>query len=167
MEQLGHQQDPYRHGLSGPPMSICPWRKHFLLEPLIKELHLLKTLWVKGCFLNVVTIVAMMWQQHVRDNCDSDRWMRFSHCSDHNEISLFPVLKLVKLVPPFKGQQTLLPRIVHLRALSICQNWPAGPWPDQSVWKWYRLFPSGFAKKNSSPSCILFRIWLIWLDSFD
>ena len=51
------------------------------------------------------------------------------------------------------------------RALSICQNWPAGPLSDQSVWKWNRLFPRVFAEKLS-PSCILFKIWLIWLDSF-
>ena len=69
---------------------------------------------MKGCFLNVVTIVAMIWQQHLRDNCDSDRWMRFSHCSDHNEISLFPVLKLVKLVPPFKGHKHCYPELFTL-----------------------------------------------------
>ena len=50
-------------------------------------------------------------------------------------------------------------------ALSICQNWPAGPLSDQSVWKWNRLFPRVFAAKLS-PSCILFKIWLLWLDSF-
>ena len=27
-------------------------------------------------------------------------------------------------------------------AQSICQNWPAGPLPDQSVWKWNGLFKS-------------------------
>ena len=53
-----------------------------------------------------------------------------------------------------------------LRALSICQNWPAGPLPEQSVWKWNRLFLRVFLE-NPSFSCILFRIWPIWLDSFD
>ena len=38
--------------------------------------------------------------------------------------------------------------------------------PDQSLSKWNGFFPEGFAEKPS-PSCILFRIWLIWLDSFD
>ena len=42
----------------------------------------------------------------------------------------------------------------------------AGLWPDQSFWQWNSLFPRAFAEKPSS-SCILFRIWLIWLDSFD
>ena len=49
-----------------------------------------------------------------------------------------------------------------LGALSICQT----GWPDQSVRKWNGLFPEGFVEKPS-PSCMLFRIWLIWLDSFD
>ena len=53
-----------------------------------------------------------------------------------------------------------------LWALSICQNWPAGPLPDQSVWKWKRLFPRVFAEKPSL-SCILFRNWLTWRESFD
>ena len=54
----------------------------------------------------------------------------------------------------------------RLRAFSICQNWPAGPLPDQTVWKWNRLFRRVFAEKPS-PSCIIFRIWLIWLKRFD
>ena len=54
----------------------------------------------------------------------------------------------------------------NLRAVSICQNWPAGPLPDQSVSKWNLLFLKIFAEKPS-PSCILFRIWLIWLNNFD
>ena len=29
-----------------------------------------------------VAIVAMIWQQHLSDNCCIDRWMRFSHCGD-------------------------------------------------------------------------------------
>ena len=37
---------------------------------------------------------------------------------------------------------------------------------DKSVSKWNRLFSKGFAEKPP-PSCILFRIWLIWLNSFD
>ena len=40
------------------------------------------------------------------------------------------------------------------RALFICQNWPARPWPDQWVWKWNMLFPRVFAEKLV-PSCIL------------
>ena len=32
-------------------------------------------------------------------------------------------------------------------AQSICQNWPAGPLQDQSVWKWNRLFQE-FLLKN-------------------
>ena len=56
--------------------------------------------------------------------------------------------------------------IIYTWALSICQNWPAGPLPDQSVWKWKRLFPRVFAEKPS-PSCVLFRNWLTWLESFD
>ena len=57
-------------------------------------------------------------------------------------------------------------RLSLLWAFSICQNWPAGPLPNQSVWKWKRLFPRVFAEKPS-PSCILFRNWLTWLESFD
>ena len=47
-----------------------------------------------------------------------------------------------------------------LRALSICQNWPAGPLPEQLFWQWNRLFPGVFAEEPS-PSYTLFRIWLI------
>ena len=49
---------------------------------------------------------------------------------------------------------------------SKIQNWPAGPWPDRSFWQWNTLFPRVLDEKRF-PSCILFRIWLIWLDSFD
>lgn len=59
-------------------------------------------------------IVAMLWQQHLSDNCDNNRWVRFSHCGDHNETSLFPVLKLVKLVPPFKGNHLCSPKLFIL-----------------------------------------------------
>ena len=38
----------------------------------------------------------------------------------------------------------------RLKALSICQNWPAGPLPHQSVSKWNRLFPNGFRSKTIS-----------------
>ena len=34
------------------------------------------------------------------------------------------------------------------RALSICQNWPAEPLPDQSVSKWNQLFQKGFCWKT-------------------
>ena len=37
--------------------------------------------------------------------------------------------------------------------------------PDQSFWQRNGLFPRVFAEKPS-PSCILFRIWLIWLNNF-
>ena len=55
-----------------------------------------------------------------------------------------------------------------LRVLSTCQNWRAGPLPDQSVGKIneIRFFERVFAEKHS-PLCILLRIWVIWLDSFD
>ena len=56
--------------------------------------------------------------------------------------------------------------LATVRALSKSQNWPAGPWPHRSFWKWNRLFPWVFDEKRF-PSCILFGIWLIWLDSFD
>ena len=45
-------------------------------------------------------------------------------------------------------------------------NWPAGPLLDQSFWQWNRLFSRAFAEKPS-PSCALFRILPIWLESFD
>ena len=51
-----------------------------------------------------------------------------------------------------------------LRALSICQNWPAGSLPDQSVWQRNRLFTGGLDEKPSS-TCIKFRIWLILLEN--
>ena len=35
-----------------------------------------------------------------------------------------------------------------------------------ALWQRNRLFPTVFAEKPS-PSCIVFRIWRIWLDSFD
>ena len=53
-----------------------------------------------------------------------------------------------------------------LRVHSKSQNWPAGPWPDQSFRQWNRLFPRVLAE-NPSPWCIVFRIWLFWLDNFD
>ena len=48
-------------------------------------------------------------------------------------------------------------QLFSLRVLSTSQNWPAGPWPDQSFCKWNRLFPRVFAEKqkpspNSSSS---------------
>ena len=55
--------------------------------------------------------------------------------------------------------------IITVRALSKSQNWPAGPWPDQTFWQWNRLFPRGFAEKTS-PLSIIFRVWLIWMVSF-
>ena len=57
-------------------------------------------------------------------------------------------------------------RSSKLRVFSKSQNWPAGLWQDRSFWKRNRLFPRVFAEKPS-PSCILFRVWLIWPDSFD
>ena len=43
---------------------------------------------------------------------------------------------------------------------------PAGPWQDQSSFEnELRSFQEFFAEKLSP--CILFMIWLIWLDSFD
>ena len=53
-----------------------------------------------------------------------------------------------------------------LGALSKSQNWPAGPWPDRTFWRWNRLFLRGLAEKPS-PLCIIFWIWLIWMVSFD
>ena len=35
-----------------------------------------------------------------------------------------------------------------------------------AFWQWNRFFPTVVAEKPS-PSCIVFRIWRIWLDSFD
>ena len=45
-------------------------------------------------------------------------------------------------------------------------SWPDGPLPDQSLWQWNGLSSIVFAEKTS-PSCTLFRIWLICLNSFD
>ena len=74
------------------------------------------------------------------------------------------------------------PALSMLRALSKSQNWPAGPWSEQSFWQSIlRLFPRVFAEKPSPsnlvprvlsyPSLrtrlISFSIWLMWLDSFD
>ena len=53
-----------------------------------------------------------------------------------------------------------------LRALSKSQNWPAGPWSDKSLWQRKKHFSESFCWKQSL-SYKLFRIWLIWLDSFD
>ena len=41
-------------------------------------------------------------------------------------------------------------------------NWPAGPRPDWSFWKWNRLFPRVFDEKPF-PLCMPFRIWPIRL----
>ena len=54
---------------------------------------------------------------------------------------------------------------VSPRALSKSQNWPVGPWLDQTFWQWNRLFPWSLAKEPS-PLCIIFWIWLIWMASF-
>ena len=49
-------------------------------------------------------------------------------------------------------------------AFSKSQNWPAGPVIfDKEI----GIFKDFFFFENPSPSCILFRIWLIWLDSFE
>lgn len=50
----------------------------------------------------------------------------------------------------------LYTKLNQYRVLSESQNWPAKPW----------LFPRSF-DKELFPSCMLFRFWLIWLDSFD
>ena len=52
----------------------------------------------------------------------------------------------------------------RLWALSICQNWPAGP--VSLLANEIAFFETVFTEKPS-PLRILFRIWLIWLDSFD
>ena len=61
---------------------------------------------------------------------------------------------------------TLLMQRSKLGALSKSQNWSAGSWPNQSFCERNKLYPRGFAGK-AFPSCILFRVLLIWLDSFD
>ena len=38
--------------------------------------------------------------------------------------------------------------------------------PDQTFWQRNRIFSRGFAEKPS-PLCIIFRIWLIWMVSFN
>ena len=53
-----------------------------------------------------------------------------------------------------------------LTALSISQNWPAGPWPDPAFWQWNRRFPRGFAEKPS-PLSIMCRIRLLWMVNVD
>ena len=53
-----------------------------------------------------------------------------------------------------------------LGALSKNHNWSAGPWPDQSFYQRNKLNPRDFAGETY-PSCILFRILLVWLDTFD
>ena len=61
---------------------------------------------------------------------------------------------------------TLLMQRSKLGALSKSQNWSAGSWPNQSFCERNKLYPRDFAGK-AFPSCIQFRILLIWLDSFD
>ena len=46
-----------------------------------------------------------------------------------------------------------------LRALSVCQNWPAGPLPDQSFGQWNRLFPKVFVKNHLFPALYLGFDW--------
>ena len=53
------------------------------------------------------------------------------------------------------------------KALSICWNWPTRPLPGPSFWQWNQLFFKGFCWKTIFFLPTLFRIWLIWLDSFD
>ena len=50
-------------------------------------------------------------------------------------------------------------KLLCLRALSNCQNWPATPEPDQLFWKWNRLFPRVFRLKN-----VLFRVYYLEFD---
>ena len=64
----------------------------------------------------------------------------------------------------FRSRIWLKP-LPKLRSLSISPNWPARPWPDQSFWQLISLFPRVF--RAEKPLCMLFRIWLIWLDSYD
>ena len=61
---------------------------------------------------------------------------------------------------------TLLMQRSKLGALSKSQNWSAGSWPNQSFCERNKLYPRDFAGK-AFPSCIPFRVLLIWLDSFD
>ena len=86
--------------------------------------------------------------------------------------SYLPCKKISLLFPYFYTGPFLEPwevfahGVLTIRALSICQNWPAGPLLYQSLWKWNRRFPNVFAE-TPYPSSILFRIWLIWLEGFD
>ena len=74
------------------------------------------------------------------------------------------VLGLKKFIP--SKLEALGWRHPALTALSISQNWPAGPWPDQAFWQWNRRFPRGFAEKPS-PLSIMCRIWLLWMVNVD
>ena len=73
-----------------------------------------------------------------------------------------------------RRQRSVQKRVMHvqsccfanLRALSKSQNSLAGSWSDQTFWQWNRLFPRRFAEKPS-PLCIIFRIWHIWMVSFN
>ena len=57
-------------------------------------------------------------------------------------------------------------KVHYLGALSKSQSWPAGPWSDQTFWQWNRLLLWDFTEKPS-PLCVKFRIWRIWMVSFD
>ena len=46
-----------------------------------------------------------------------------------------------------------------LRALSIYQNWPARPLPDQLFWQWNRLFPGVLLKNHLLPAYYLGFDW--------
>ena len=61
------------------------------------------------------------------------------------------------VVEDVNSRQLLSNSFFKLRALSICQNSPVGPLPDQSVSNRSRLSPRIFSEKPS-PSCIIFRI---------
>ena len=77
--------------------------------------------------------------------------------SKHLKISEFSLVKISKILFLLK---LILGRFPFVRTDRPDHRW------SRLFWQWNRLFPRVFAEKPSL-SCVVFRIWLIWLDSFD
>ena len=69
-----------------------------------------------------------------------------------NRCIILPFIMQIRFVKEWSHKQFPSSKNSHFQneakgAQSVCQNWPAGPLQDQSVWKWNRLFQE-FLLKN-------------------
>ena len=111
-------------------------------------------------------VLPIVWKQVLEASCPPGTLGALSICQNWTAkefIFLSPEMTILVTLLSQNRQFSLL--LCRFLGTFVCVN--VRPFlPMQSVSKWNGLFPKGFAEKPS-PSCTLFRIWLIWLDRFD